>query len=94
MLPGVVQSETMTAAVVMANMGERDRYNYVAGIVEGLAYARYVADNKSPDGMACIYRWFHEDDATIDRIHQAFGRFGDYPPAAVVSAMAGKECGK
>lgn len=76
-------------------MERPERHTYVSGIIEGLAYARYVKDgNQSEPGMRCIYEWFYDKDGTLERIYQAFENFRDYTPGAIVAALAEKECGK
>lgn len=70
-----------------------DRYTYVAGIVEGLAHARFVKDNKDTKGRACIYGWFYEDKETLPKIYAAFGKYPGALPGAVVGALAFAKCG-
>lgn len=83
-----------TAGVVMAKMDGKERYAFVAGVVEGLAMARYMRDGKKPEGMKCLYDWFYKDQATIDIVYAAFQRYPDYPPGTVVSVLAKKTCGE
>ena len=82
-----------TAGVVVTKMSEGDRYPFIAGIVEGLAYARYKKDGDSTDGMKCIYDWFYETKSRPQEILDTFKRFTDYTAGAVIAAMAEKECG-
>ena len=84
-----------SAGFVMDSMERPERYTFVSGVIEGLAYARYVKDGKkSEPGMRCIYDWFYEKDGTLERIYQAFDSFRDYTPGAIVAALAEKECGE
>jgi hypothetical protein len=79
----------------MENMQPGERYTFVAGIVEGIAFHRYTAGNKDADAMHCVYDWFykgHNGERTIDVIYAAFGEYPDYPPAAVVAALAKRKC--
>jgi len=93
-LPGAGTAQTaMTAGVVMEKMPALERLAFVAGIVEGLAYARYAKDGKKTEGMGCVYRWFYDKKDRIDDIYQAFNRFKEHLPGAVVAAMVAKECG-
>lgn len=84
----------MTAGVVAEKMSSQQFSSYVAGIVEGLAYARFQKDGKDPIGMGCIYDWFYKEKATIDRVEQMFRENPDYPPGAVVAVMAEAQCGE
>lgn len=93
--------QAMTAEVIMSKMTPEDRYTYMAGIVEGLAYARYRNDNKGVEedsktatGMACVYDWFYKNDANRERIVQAFRKFGSHYPGAIMAALIRKDCGE
>jgi len=93
-LPGAGTAQTtMTAGVVMEKMPQSDRYPFVAGIIEGLAYARYMKDNKQVTGMGCIYDWFYKKQNRVQDVYQAFNRFKEHMPGAIVAAMVAKECG-
>lgn len=85
-------AQEMTAGSVLTKLSPDERVIYLAGIAEGLAYARYQRDNTATDGMACIYRWFYAE-GTVQKIESAFGHFPDHTPGAVMMAMAEKECG-
>lgn len=82
-----------TAGTVLKEMPARERFAYIAGIVEGLAYVRYQQDGQKPKGMKCIYDWFYENDAIMGDIEQMFREFADYPPGAVIAVMTEDRCG-
>ena len=89
-----------TAGVIMEKMDAKERFPYVAGVVEGLAYARYRRDNenvdgdkKSVEGMKCIYDWFYEKKGTIDLIYTSFGRYPSYSPGVIIGNLVRKDCG-
>ena len=81
-----------TAGVAMEKMDGKLRLHYLSGVIEGLAYSRYMKDGKKVDGMKCIYQWFYKD-GTPEKIESAFRRLQNYLPGAVVAAMVEKECG-
>ncbi|HEY3696764.1 hypothetical protein [Phenylobacterium sp.] len=83
----------MTAGVVMKNMKGGDLYTYVAGIVEGLAHARYIKDGKTTAGRECIFNWFYEDKTTIRKIYAGFERYPNVLPGQVVGTLAAVKCG-
>ncbi len=91
-VPSQARAQDMTAGVIMEKMPQNERYPFVAGIVEGLAYARYARDNKQVTGMGCIYKWFYGKQDRILDVYQAFNRFKDHTPGAIVAAMVAKEC--
>jgi hypothetical protein len=90
-LPAQSQTE-FTAGVVLDKMSAGERYTFIAGIVEGLAHARYEADGRETAGRSCIYRWFYDDKSAIDHIEQAFGLYRDRLPGSVVGALVRMRC--
>jgi hypothetical protein len=83
----------MTAGVILEKMTDEQQVTFIAGIVEGLAHARYVNDNKAPEGRDCIYDWYYGDKATIGKIVAAFERYKDAMPGAIVGTLAVTKCG-
>lgn len=87
-----------TAGAVMNRMKSEERLPYIAGVIEGLAYARYMRDGKKTQGMMCIYDWFYKgkdgksSDDNITLIYAAFGKYPDYPPGVIVETLAEKAC--
>lgn len=89
----------MTAGVVLEKMPSNELVVFVAGIVEGLAYARFRQDTKvagknDERGMNCIRNWYHGSDQIILKIQSTFKKYDKYPPWVVVAAMVKKECGE
>jgi len=82
-----------TSAGIMKALKPEERYPYISGMVEALAYARYT-EGKDERGMNCIYDWFYRKTGTLDSIYAAFGQYPTYPPAAVVAALTRKVCAK
>lgn len=83
-----------TAGVVMSKMEGKERYAFVAGVIEGLAMSRYMRDGKKPEGMKCIYDWFYKNTGATDTVYAAFQRYPDYPPGTVVGVLIKKTCGE
>lgn len=95
MLLGVnaAHAEQLNAGAIETHLDAANRYAFMSGVVEGLAYARYVKDGKQPDGMACIYRWFYAD-GTAPKVEEAFKKFPDYMPGPIILAMTQQACGE
>ncbi len=91
-LPVAANATDFTAKVVMKEMTEEQRYSYLSGVIEGLAYARYAQDGKQIAGMNCIYDGFYGTPKVTDLIYAAFGQYPDYTPGAVVSALVKRKC--
>jgi hypothetical protein len=92
-LAGPAAATDFTAGVVMEKMEAEQRYPYIAGVVEGLAYARFSRDGKKTEGMKCIYDWFYEKPETLKLIYASFGQFPGYTPGAIIGALVKKKCG-
>ncbi len=92
--PANAAGTNFTAGVVMEKMDGVQRYTFIAGVVEGLAVARYMKDGKKPDGMNCIYDWFYDDKTTKETIYAALGKYSSYKPGAVVDVLAKQKCGE
>lgn len=91
---GASNAEDLSAGTVLERMEPKERYTYVAGIVEGLAYARFVSDGREEEpGMRCIYDWFYGEDGSVETIWSAFARFPDHLPGAVTAALVERRCG-
>lgn len=89
----------LNAATVLKEMPPNELVVYVAGIVEGLAYARFrydtiAAGQKVETGMNCIRNWYHGNPQVILTIEQAFRKYGEHSPWVVVAAMVKQECGE
>ena len=82
------------AAKVMNEMTAPERSAYVAGVVEGLAVARYMKDGKQKTGMQCIYGWYYDDKATIRLIYDAFDKYPTYPPGSIIDVLVKQKCGE
>lgn len=76
----------------MTEMNASDRYTFVAGVIEGLAYARFSADGKQTEGMACIYDWFYGSPDTMLNVEATFVKYDSFKPGAVLAAMLEKRC--
>jgi len=49
------RASEFNADVVMNEFSKEQRVNYMIGLVDGLAYARWQRDKPSNVGMKCIY---------------------------------------
>ncbi|WP_395664436.1 hypothetical protein [Methylocella sp.] len=65
----------VTANAVMEKMPADERAPYIAGVVEGVAFGRYLAGGKKVEILDCIYDWFTGKPNAYDTIYVAFGRY-------------------
>ena len=84
----------LTADDVMNRMNEDQRFGYVAGVVSGLAQARWIADKPDAAGTTCINNWFFaEDSQRWPVIEDWFARNPDKPAAALLYVLIKRKCG-
>lgn len=77
----------------MQRMDGAERFTFVAGIIEGLAMARYARDNQQPAGMRCIYDFLYQNrEAALRQIYAGFERYPTYPPGTVVHVLVSQRC--
>lgn len=89
------QAMALTANEVLTNMESGERFSYVSGIVDGLAYARWLAERPNEEGMQCIYGWYYSnDDSVRARILTWLERHPDKPVDALMYVLIKKECGE
>lgn len=87
-------AQAFTANEVVNSMSERERSVYLAGIVDGLAQARWIADRPDQVGMSCIYNWYYQGgDTTQATIRQWFSRHLDKEANGLLYVLIERECG-
>jgi len=89
----------LNAATVLKEMPPNEFAVYIAGIVEGLAYARFRQDSaaagqKVETGMTCIRRWYFDDPQIVVTIEKAFRKYAEHYPWVVIAALVKQECGE
>ncbi len=94
LLSGAAVAEEFTAEKVMKTMKPEERHAYMAGIIEGLAIARYNKDGKKKDGMGCIYDFFYKDTQNFTVILDAFDKYPTYPPGSIIDVLTKRKCGE
>lgn len=77
----------------MEKMTTEERVSFWMGIIEGLAHARYVKDNKEPAGRACIYNWMRESNSN-EKLREAFLKYPNAMPGQIVGILVAVECGE
>lgn len=93
-LPLSAAASDFTAEKVMNEMNNDQRVGYIAGVIEGLAIARYMKDGKQKAGMECIYDWFYDDKGTMRVIFDAFDKYPTYPPGSIIDVLTKQKCGE
>jgi hypothetical protein len=87
-------AHAQTAGDVLDKMPAEQQASYVAGVIEGLAYARFLRDKPDETGMQCIYDWYYGSGAEKwGEIEQWFRRHADKPVGPLVHVLTERECG-
>ena len=91
------QATELNAGFVLDQMNADQRVSYVAGVVEGLAYARFLKDRPDDTGMMCVYDWYSihgTDEARWNRIKTWLRRHEDKPVGVLMHTLIKQECGE
>lgn len=89
------RADTLNAHFVMNTMDADNRYPFVAGVVRGLAYARFLRDRPNEDGMLCVLDWLNNDvETSWEKVRFFFERHPDKPPAVLLHVLIKKDCGE
>lgn len=94
---GLFSSEAMaqTAGDVMTKMSVNERGRYFAGVVEGLAYARWLRDRPDETGFKCVYDWYYEGgEENHRRIDAWLNRHPDKPIGPLFHVLIKRKCGE
>ncbi|CTQ58135.1 hypothetical protein LA5095_01947 [Roseibium album] len=91
-----VEARAQTAGDVLDKMSAEQSASYINGVVEGLAYARWLKDRPDQTGMRCIYDWNYGEDSEVNtqRLLTWFEQQPDKPVGALVHVMIKKDCGE
>ncbi len=76
----------------MSQMNTDQRVSYVSGVVEGLAFSRYLRDRPDETGMNCIYQW-HADTESAD-LNAWFERHPERTIGVLLYTMIKRVCGE
>lgn len=91
---GAARAKNLNADFVLKEMSTDERVGYISGVVEGLAYARFLRDRPSEKGMNCVYGWYGNGGAKQwKQIQSWFERHPDKPVGALLYVLIKKECG-
>ena len=87
-------SSNLNADAVLNKMNADERFGYISGVVEGLAYSRWLKDRPNDTGMQCIYKWYY--NAKLEKwkkITAWFNRHPNKPVGVLLYVLIKKECG-
>ena len=92
---GSAHARDLNAGFVLNEMNADQRTGYLFGVVEGLAYARFLRDKPDQTGMNCIYDWYHGagSDKRQAKAKALMRRHADKPVGPLLYVLMKKECG-
>ena len=84
----------LNADAVLNKMNADERFGYISGVIEGLAYSRWLKDRPNDIGMQCIYKWYYEGGKeNAVKLNEWLKRHPDKPVGALLYVLLKKECG-
>ncbi len=93
--PVQAQQQNFNAGFVLNGMTSDQQVSYIAGIIEGLAFARWLKDEKEMEGMRCVYNWYYENSLEKwEQIEAFFGEHPDRKPGPLIYILVRSECGE
>ena len=89
------EANAQSARDVLTKMSTPESTSYIAGVVEGLAFARWIQDKPDKTGMSCIYDWYYGPDkeARFNRVRTWLERHPDKGVGPLMYVLIKKECG-
>lgn len=79
----------------MNKMGPEQRIGYINGVIEGLAFSRWLRDKPDTRGMKCIYDWYYRaPDKNWEKIAAWLNRHPDKPVGGLLHVLIKGECGE
>ena len=89
-------AQNLDADFVLNKMNADQQVSYIAGVVEGMAYSRYLRDKPSEDGMNCLYQWYANNTGSREKskkVDALFAQHPDKPVGVLLYVLMKKECG-
>ena len=90
------QAGEINAGYLLSKMNTDQQVSYVAGVVEGLAFSRYLRDKPDQSGIKCVYHWYDQNSSKsqIKKMDNWFARHPDKPVGALLHVLIKKRCGE
>ena len=83
-----------TAGDILEKTSPEHQVGYINGVVEGLAYARFLRDHPDETGMRCIYDWYLKGDGRNQkRIIAWLERHSEQRVGVLMHVLIRQECG-
>lgn len=91
----IQQANALTAGDVLNKMTSEQSVSYINGVIEGLAYSRWLRDRPSSKGSKCIYDWYYQGGKkSFNQTMSWLERHPDKPVGALIYVLTKKKCGE
>jgi len=88
-------AQAITADDVLNKMNADQRFGYISGVIEGLAFARWAKDQPDSTGMNCIYDWYYQGgEERSNQVDTWLRKNLDKPVGALLYVLIKKNCGE
>ena len=87
------EAKSLNAGFLLNEMNEDQQVSYISGVIEGLAYSRFLAERPSEAGMQCAYNWYYGEENRWPKIRALLKRHEDKPVGVLVHVLINKHCG-
>lgn len=93
---GTARAVEINAGYVLNEMNNDQSVSYIYGVVEGLAYARFLRDRPDESGMHCIYDWLDgdADGQNWRKMRVWLERHPDKPVGVLMHVLIKQQCGE
>ncbi|MDF2365640.1 hypothetical protein [Sneathiella sp.] len=85
-------SQAMTNKELLENFSDDERFGYITGTIEALAFVAKV--NKRQEAATCLTNWFFGEGDGMTEIVNRIHDLPDKAPQATIYVLARKKCGK
>jgi len=82
----------ITAKDVAEKMSKEERFSYLTGLVDMLAYQAVLAGNRAH--AKCVVDKFYDDKRVLQLVYDSLKRFPDKAPEGIVILIMKDECGR
>lgn len=92
---GGANARSLDAGFVLKKMEVEQRYSYVAGVIEGLAFSRWLQDKPDDTGLKCIYDWYYKDGDNTNwkNVATVFEKYPNQKVGTILHALIKRDCG-
>lgn len=80
----------------MKEMNVDQQVSYIAGVIEGLAFSRYLRDKPNQKSMNCVYGWYADNTGSAkkrQKMEAWLAKHPEKPVGVLLHVLIKKKCG-